>query len=338
MPSFWKSSGMHLMTRDANGWLAVTPDFLRAYFTRPEVHPVEESCAAEHALFEKLMADPFAAVADEELAAIADADAADNYRVVLAFRDHLARHKTVEAAYAALFGEGATITVPPMFIDQLVHLIVHNMLRKAADPFRVRAGELLFREQAVTTTEGQLMLADAEIVETYSRTGGLGGLGALLAEAGTPTPGVSLDVLSEDNAVLYWERSDRFDTAIDFRFTEPALDAFARVLETWVRHFHGVEVRIQPQQSIKDERWSWHIGLDAEATRILNALYQGTPVGEADLARIVALFRLDFDTRGDVVETMRGKPVWLGLAMGADGILRMKPQNLLTNLPLRRRN
>ncbi|MBC2859276.1 DUF6352 family protein [Stappia sp. 28M-7] len=337
MPQFWKSSGAHLLSRDASGYLQVTPDFLRAYFTRPEIHPVEESCEAEHRLFERLMTDPFAAVGDDDLAAIVDPDAADNYRVVLRFRDHLVAHGSIESGYAALF-KGNGIDIPPMFIDQLVHLIAHNVLRKVADPMRVRAGELLFREQAVTTADGQLMLADAETVETYSRTGGLGGLGALLAEAGTPVPSVSLDVLTEENASIYWDRSDRFDTAIDFRFTEPALDAFARVLESWIGHFHGVSVRIQPQQSVRDERWSWHVGLDAEATRILNALYQGQQVGETDLGRIVALFRMDFDNRGDAIESMRGKPVWMGLAMGADNIVRMKPQNLLTNLPVRPRN
>lgn len=338
MPQFWKSSGMHLLTRDSHGHLAVTPDFLRAYYTRPELHPVEDSCAAEHRLFERLMADPFAPVGEQDLAAIADPDAADNYRIVLRFRDHLLAHGSIESGYAALFQAGNGIAIPPMFIDQLVHLIAHNILRKVADPLRLRAGELLFREQAATTADGQLMLADAETVETYSRTGGLGGLGALLAEAGTPLPSVSLDVLTEDNAPIYWDRSDRFDTAIDVRFTEPALDAFARVLESWIAHFHGVSVRIQPQQSIRDERWSWHVGLDAEATRILNALYEGKPVGDEDLGRIVALFRLDFDSRGDAIDSMRGKPVWMGLAMGADNIVRMKPQNLLTNLPVRRRN
>lgn len=338
MRQFWKSSGMHLVTRDANGWLAVTPDFLRAYFTRPEIHPVEESCDAEHRLFEHLMSDPFAVVDDADLAAIADPDAADNYRLILRFRDHLVASGSIEAGYAAFFSGGAPIDIPPMFIDQLVHLIAHNVLRKVADPMRLRAAEILFREQSATTAEGQLMLADAEIVETYSRTGGFGGLGALLAEAGTPTRDVALDVLTEENAGIYWDRSDRFDTAIDFRFTEPALDAFARVLESWIAHFHGTGVRVQPQQSIRDERWSWHVGLDAGATRILNALYEGTPIDEAELGRIIALFRLDFDRSGDLIETMRGKPVWMGLSMGPDGTVRMKPQNLLTNLPIRRRN
>ena len=338
MPSFWKSSGIHLLERDRNGWLIVTPDFLRAYYTRPEIHPVEESCPAEHALFERLMEAPFAEVSEAELAAIRDEDAGENYRLLLAFRDHLVRHGTLESAYAALFSSPTPLRLPPVFLDQLVHLIVHNMLRRIADPMRARAGELFFREQVVTTGDGQLMLGDAEIVETWTKTGGFGGLGALLAESGTPMRGLSLDVLGEDNQDLYWERSDRFDIAIDFRFTEPALDAFARVLETWIAHFQGVRVRVQPQQSIRDERWSWHIGLDAEATHLLNALYEGKTLDEGALSRIIALFRLDFEERGEVVETMRGKPVWLGLAMGSDGKLRMKPQNLLTNLPLRRRN
>jgi hypothetical protein len=34
---------------------------------------------------------------------------------------------------------------------------------------------------------------------------------------------------------------------------------------------------------------------------------------------------------------MAGKPVFAGLAMAPDGTLRMKPQNLLMNLPLARR-
>ena len=37
---------------------------------------------------------------------------------------------------------------------------------------------------------------------------------------------------------------------------------------------------------------------------------------------------------GSVVEPLRGKPVYLGLAMTPDSRLRLKPQNLLTNLPL----
>jgi len=333
MRPFWKSAGLHLVERQKNGWLAVTPDLLRAYFTRPEVHPVEESCPAEHRLFEKLMQDPQSAVSEADLEAIADPDAADNYRVVLGFRDHLVHHGTLEAAYMALFQSGR-ISVPPVFIDQLVHLILANIMRSCQDPLRLRAAELFFREQAVTLNDGTVMVADAEIVEMLSETGGLGGLGALLMDSGTPMREVALDVLGEDNADIYWDRSDRFDTALDFRFTQPGPDAFARVIEAWIRHFRKVDVRVQPVKSIRDERWSWHIGLDAEANRILNALYSNEPVTEAEHLRILGLFRLDFEHRTDMRADLRGKPVWMGLAMGADDRIRMKPQNLLVNLPV----
>jgi hypothetical protein len=44
------------------------------------------------------------------------------------------------------------------------------------------------------------------------------------------------------------------------------------------------------------------------------------------------LFKLETDT--GFVPEMRGKPVYLGLAMDATGVMRMKPQNILVNLPL----
>ena len=83
---------------------------------------------------------------------------------------------------------------------------------------------------------------------------------------------------------------------------------------------------------IEDEAWSWHIGLDAEATKILNDLYRGNDVDDDRLRRILCLFKLETDT--GFVPEMRAKPVYLGLAMDATGVIRMKPQNILVNLPL----
>lgn len=332
----WKSAGLHLVDKTKSGWLSVTGDLLRAYFTRPEVHPVEESCAQEHKLFEKLMGDPFAGVKQEELSAIADRDAADNYRIVLAFRDHLARHGTVEQGYAALFG-GEAVTLPPVFIDQLVHLILAGILERDRDPFHAKAAELFFREQKASTDNGQLIFADAEVVEMRSETGGLGGLGNLLIEAGTPVREVSLDILTEENAESYWPRADMFDFALDFRFTQPGPDALARIIEKWVRHFHQIDVRVQALQSIRDEKWSWHVGLDAESTRVLNALYNGEDVDPGAASAMAGLFRMEFPDRTDVITSMRGKPVYLGLSIRPDGTVRIKPQNLLNNLPLRKR-
>jgi Family of unknown function (DUF6352) len=330
---FWKSAGMHLLERDGEGWLGVTPQFLRAYFTRPEVHPLDTSCAAEIALHDALMEDPFRPVAETEIAAVADTEAADNYRVVLAFRDVLARAGTVEGAYLRLMRQ-ASIAIPPVFIDQMVHVILRNMLDGTNDPMRLRAAELFFREQSATTDEGRIMLADEEIVEMHARTGTETGLGQLLAETGTPMKSVALDVLDEDNAQIYWARSDRFDTVVDFRFEQPAPDAFARVVEAWLEHLLRIEARVEPRPRLDDPDWRWHIGLDREATRILNALYEGKTPALDDMASIVGLFRMRIPDDRLLLDRVKGRPIYLGLAMDARKRVKMKPQNLLTNLPL----
>jgi hypothetical protein len=122
---------------------------------------------------------------------------------------------------------------------------------------------------------------------------------------------------------------------IDFRFEQPALDAFARVVEFWVRHLMRTEVKVEPRPKLEDTDWRWHIGLDSEATRILNALYQQTPVSADDMAQMVGLFRMRFTDERFLLDRVKGRPIYLGLAMTKAKHLKMKPQNLLTNLPLR---
>ena len=314
---FWKSSGYHLVSRNADGWLDVTPDLIRAYLTRPEVHPIDDSCPAEIATFEALMEDPFLAIPGDRLATFADSDAADNYRVVLGFRDCLVSNGTLEGAYLDLMRSG-TITVPPVFIDQIVHIMLRGMLSDVTDPVRLRAAELLFREQTVNTDDGRVILADQEIVDMHAGTTGLGTIGQLLTETGTPVKQIELDVLDDDNASIYWERADRFDTVIDMRFGQPANHALARVIEMWIRHFLSVDVRVQPVRSIKDEHWRWHIGLDRDATELLNALYEGKDISEADQARLLALYRLEILDQSRVMADVKGKPIYLALGSTAD--------------------
>ena len=337
LPDFWLSSGYHLLRRNEAGHLALTDDFLAAYLKRPEMLPVEESNAAERALHEKLLGAPQRAIGEAELAALEDADARDNYRVYLDFRDRLVAAGTLERAYLALFADGS-VPIPPLLVDHLVHALLRNLLADCDDPIALRAAELLFRTQRVTLAEGAVMLADEETVELAAETGGLGTLGRLLVESATPLREATLDVLSPENAALYWSRSDRFDTVLDLSFTRPGLDALCRVLERWVAHFLGIALRIEPVRTIRDERWSWHVGLDVESSSILNALYAGETVEEARLARLIALFRASFADPGDMRAELAGKPVYLGLAMGGDKRLRLKPQNLLLNLPLAREN
>jgi len=328
---FWLSSGFRLLDRDdagdGAGWLRLTPVFMAAYWRRPEVAPVEESCDRERALHEALLGDPMRRVTDAELRALADPDAADNYRAVLRFRDFLARFPTVEAAYLQVARNGG-IDFPPMFVDHMAHVILRAALDGTTDPFRVRAGELLFRPQRVTLGDDRVMVADQAVVDLQAHAG-------RALESGDQGPLVEIDVLGEENRDEYWARSDGFDTAVDIAYPQPGLDGLARALEAWVRHLAGIACRIEPLRRIDDERWVWHIGLDRDANAILNALYEGQALGDEQLRQILALFRMEIDDTAAVRDTVAGRPIYLGLAMGSDGVVRMKPQNIIANLPLK---
>ena len=52
------------------------------------------------------------------------------------------------------------------------------------------------------------------------------------------------------------------------------------------------------------------------------------------MARLVSLFTLTFANPAEMRADVAGKPVYLGLATNAEGVVRIKPQNLLLNLPL----
>jgi len=144
--------------------------------------------------------------------------------------------------------------------------------------------------------------------------------------------------IRDSNVTAYWERNERFDTVINLSFSSYGLDAFARVLEAWIAHFLSVRTSIQPVQEISDERWVWHVGLDAEGTALLNDLYQGAEIEEDRLRQLLSLFRLDFKDPAEMRPDIAGRPIYLALAMTPDQKLRVKPQNLLVNLPLARKS
>lgn len=324
MNDFWRTSGHHLLDRDANGYLTLTDEFLKAYLARPELAPPPDACAAEKALYEALLEDPRRSVTADEIAAITDADARENWRYMIAFRDHLMAHPTIEASYVALVREGKR--VPLLFLDQLVHVILRNVLDGAADAYLLRAAEIFFRPQRLTFHDGSLIAADEEHV-------GAAGASPLVAMLGLPLAD-GIDVLNDDNAASYWERSDRFDTALDLSAGRRGLAALGVVLERWVKHLLAVEVAIVPVTEPGDVALSWYVGLDAEATRIGDALWQRGALDADERAGIVAFYQLTFAVPSIVFARLADEPVYLILAMTADGALRMKPQNLLTGLPI----
>ena len=335
MTDFWPSCGFKLLRRAPDGRLAVTDDYLRMYYARPELAPVPESCDKERALHQALMENPRRDVAEAEIGAIADADARENYRVMLRFRSQLLAAPTLEAFYTGVFQRD--VAVPPDFIHHTVQVILRNILDGTSDGLEARAAELFFRQQRVTVNDGQIMLADDKTVGMHAASGGLGNLGKLLQEGQTPLRTIELDVLDEKTAGEYFARDERYDTVLNLNFGRPGCLALCRVLERWIAHFHGVRVTVKPVREIPDEEWEWHVGLDAEATAMLNDIYNGGEVEEERMKRIIGLFRVDFRDPVVLRPEVAGSPVFLGVAMAPDGTLRMKPQNLLMNLPLARR-
>ncbi len=330
---FWRNSGFHLLERDAGGRLSVTDDFLRAYLMRPEIRPVDESGPAEIALYEALLEDPRQDVGAAALEGVEDADARDSYRILLAFLGRLKRAASLESCYLEIFSDGG-VAVPPLFIDQLAQIIVRSALEGCGDALEPRAAELFFREQKASTDDGTVMLADLETVEMHASGGTLGSLGRLIVESQAPLAAVNLDVLDTENAQVYWMRDQRHDLVISLNFGRAANQAFCRVMEKWILHFLGVAVSIRPLRAIEDRAWAWHIGLDADSTAILNGLWRGEEVEPGTFRRMLALFRLDFEDSVAMRADIAGKPVYLALSMNEMGVVRMKPQNLLLNLPL----
>jgi hypothetical protein len=334
MPDFWPTCGFHLLQRSQDGKLIVTDDYLRAYYSRPELAPVAESCAAETGLYASLMAAPRRTVAEADIAGIADEAARGNYRVMMRFRERLLGAPTLEAFYFDLFRHD--VAVPPDFIHHTVQVILRGVLDGTEDGLEARAAEIFFRKQRVTVKEGMVLAADDATVEMHATGGMFGNLGRLIREVQAPLRSVELDVLDEANHAAYFGRDERFDTVLALNPGEPGSRALARVIERWIAHFHGVRARVTPIREIPDEEWRWHVGLDAEATAMLNEIYNGGEVEEARMKRIIALFRAEFLDSSAIMAGLAGAPVFLALAMTDDGTLRMKPQNLLVNLPLAR--
>ena len=335
MPDFWHSCGYRLLTTGTDGRLTLTDDFLRASLLRPELAPLPESCAAELALHEKLMAVPRGAVGESELAGLADPDIRENYGIWLRFRARLTGAPSLEAAYVALFRDG--VDVPPLMVQQLTEVLLRHLLGERTEPMQARVAEMLFRPQKIAVRDdGAVMAADELTVELHSTTGGFGSLGELLRQNHVPPRTVDLDVLDEANAATYWERDERHDFAVSLNRGRPALLALCRVLERWIAHFLGVAVTIEPRTEIDDERWAWHVGLDAEASGLLNDLYNRVDVDAERMGRLLCLFELRFTNPADMRPGIAGRPVYLAMAMDPQSRLKLKPQNLLLNLPLAR--
>jgi hypothetical protein len=311
---FWASSGYRLLER-VDGRLLVTDAWLAQLLQRDELVPPADAGPRERALHARLLAAPRTAVRASDIGFLEDPDARDNWRHFAAFRDRLLAVPSIEDAYAGLF-EGE-VTVPPVFVELLAQLVVRDLLERDADPWLARAGEIFFRLQRVSTESARALAADAATMGLYAEN-----------------PEVRMALMDEESAPFYFLRDELFSFVLDITAGTKGANALARMLERWIARMLGVRVTITPVERVEDPRWRWHVGLDVESTAILNALYRGETVEPSRLERLVLLFRLEFADPADASEDARGRPVYLGLACREDRTLRMKPQNLLSNLPL----
>jgi Family of unknown function (DUF6352) len=326
---FWLSCGHHLLDRSAGGGLLVTDDFLKAYLARPELLPPAGACEAERTLHAKLLRNPRELISAGEIGAIVDTDARENWTVMVALRDQLTQHRTLEAAYLDIVRRN--LKFPHLLLNQIVHVILRNALHGSDDAFVLRAGELYFRSQKLTVHEGALIAADEETVAgTTNRP-----VSPLVSMLGIPAA-AEIDILNEDNAANYWERSDLYDMALDLTAGRRGIDALGKVIELWVAHLLSVEVTVEAVVELQDAPFTWYVGLDADGTAIGDALWNGRDLDDAARRRVVALYRLQFANADEVDPRLRGEPVYLIAAMTSDKVLRLKPQNLITGLPIRR--
>jgi hypothetical protein len=326
--NFWVSCGHHLLDRDAAGKLLVTDEFLKVYLARPELVPPPEACAAERQLHNALLSDPRRRVSASQVAEIADLDARENWEMMIAWRDHLVKHRTLEAAYLEIIRR--KIKFPHVLIGQLAQAILRNALDDCEDVFMLRAAEMFFRPQKLVIEEGSVTAVDEEMESLLDREP----RSSLVALLGLPAT-TQVDTLNDAMAGSYWERSDRFDMALDLTAGQRGLVALGGVITRWLSHLLAIDVAVEPLTGLHSAPLSWYVGLSSDATRIGDAIWNGGGLDDAMRARLVGLFRLVFSDPEDMVENVAGEPVYLLVATAPDGVLRLKPQNLLTGLPIR---
>jgi len=194
----------------------------------------------------------------------------------------------------------------------------------------LRAAEMFFRPQKLAFQESAVTAIDEETESQFSRQPP----SPLVALLGLPAT-AEVDMLDDNTAGTYWERSDRFDTALDLTAAGRGSVALGEIVARWLSHLLAIDVVVEPLTELRNAPLSWYVGLDSEATRIGDAIWNGEDLDDATRARLIGLYRLTFRNPADMIEKVRGEPVYLLAATAADQVLRLKPQNLVTGLPIR---
>jgi hypothetical protein len=188
---------------------------------------------------------------------------------------------------------------------------------------------MFFRPEKLSFREGTIIAVDEETASLSRQP-----RSPLVALLGLPAI-AEVDMLDDETAGGYWQRSDRFDMAFDMTAGGRGSLALGEVIARWLAHLLAIDVVVEPLAELRNAPLSWYVGLDAEATRIGDAIWNGGDLDDTMRARLIGLYRLTFRNPADMMEKIRGEPVYLLMAMTADEVLRLKPQNLVSGLPIR---
>ena len=183
----------------------------------------------------------------------------------------------------------------------------------------------------MTLHEGSLIAADEETIAGTSSTPA----SPLVSMLGIPAE-AEIDVMTDDNAEHYFEHSDLFHVALDLTAGPARTCGAGRGDAALDRASARVEVAIEPLTELREAKS--HLvcrarrrrhpdrrrAVERRGARRGGAGARGRAV-PPDLPRS----RMSRWTR------CKGEPVYLILAMTPDKLLRMKPQNLVTGLPVR---
>ena len=107
------------------------------------------------------------------------------------------------------------------------------------------------------------------------------------------------------------------------------------VTDEFVKCYLARPELIKPVTEMGDVSFNWYLGLDAVGAQIGDTLWNGSSLDQRGQASVVGLYQLKFEDPTVVAKNIRSEPVYLILAMTPDKALHMKPQNLLTGLPIR---
>ena len=334
MKNIWNTSGHSLLlnknSKDKS--LELSSQFLKSYLTRPELALSNESCEGEVKLHNDFKKKPLDSIKSIKNYNIKDKDTVYNWEAFKIFCDHLKRNSyKVIPSYINAFKYN---NIAPLFIDHLTHIVSKEILWSINDCLIMRSAELFFRSQKILNKEDILYSVDEDVYNIKSKYYETKPLDKLFLENDKDIVDAGFIIIKEGDMENYIPYSDTFDTALDVTFSHSGLDALCRAMEMWINYFHNTICKIYPVQKINDPKWSWHTGLDKISSGILNDLYNSKNVSDIRIQNFISLFRLELSNNFPVSKHMKGKPIYLGLATDENKIFKLKPQNLIFNLPL----